>query len=353
MKQLTIPVQPAYDALLGEGLLAQAGALTAGAVGGRHVLIVTDDGVAPLYLEAARTSYAAAGFTVETFVFPHGESNKSLQTVEAVLLAADRAGITRTGLFAALGGGLVGDLTGLSASLYLRGIDFVQIPTTLLAMVDASVGGKTAVNLSSGKNLCGAFYQPRMVICDPAVLRTLSPELFAEGMAEVIKTGAICDEGLLSRIAYGDNLTGIIADCIRFKGEIVSQDEHDHGLRQLLNLGHTFGHALEKLNGYRIYHGEGVAVGMLIAAWAAEQHGLCEHGVYDELKAMLSMQHLPVTTPFTAGKVAENAMNDKKRRGDSLTLVLPSARGKSVLHPIRAIELADFIACCDGTVTGL
>ena len=353
MKQLTIPVQPAYDALLGEGLLAQAGALTAEAVRGRHVLIVTDDGVAPLYLEAARTSYAAAGFTVETFVFPHGESNKSLQTVEAVLLAADRAGITRTGLFAALGGGLVGDLTGLSASLYLRGIDFVQIPTTLLAMVDASVGGKTAVNLSSGKNLCGAFYQPRLVICDPAVLRTLSPELFAEGMAEVIKTGAICDEGLLSRIAYGDNLTGIIADCIRIKGEIVSQDEHDHGLRQLLNLGHTFGHALEKLNGYRIYHGEGVAVGMLIAAWAAEQHGLCEHGVYDELKAMLSMQHLPVTTPFTAGKVAENAMNDKKRRGDSLTLVLPSARGKSVLHPIRAAELADFIACCDGTVTGL
>ena len=349
MKQLTIPVQPAYDALLGEGLLAQAGALTAGAVGGRHVLIVTDDGVAPLYLEAARTSYAAAGFTVETFVFPH----KSLQTVEAVLLAADRAGITRTGLFAALGGGLVGDLTGLSASLYLRGIDFVQIPTTLLAMVDASVGGKTAVNLSSGKNLCGAFYQPRLVICDPAVLRTLSPELFAEGMAEVIKTGAICDEGLLSRIAYGDNLTGIIADCIRIKGEIVSQDEHDHGLRQLLNLGHTFGHALEKLNGYRIYHGEGVAVGMLIAAWAAEQHGLCEYGVYDELKAMLSMQHLPVTTPFTAGEVAENAMNDKKRRGDSLTLVLPSARGKSVLHPIRATELADFIACCDGTVTGL
>ena len=353
MKQLTIPVQPAYDALLGEGLLAQAGALTAEAVRGRHVLIVTDDGVAPLYLEAARTSYAAAGFTVETFVFPHGESNKSLQTVEAVLLAADRAGITRTGLFAALGGGLVGDLTGLSASLYLRGIDFVQIPTTLLAMVDASVGGKTAVNLSSGKNLCGAFYQPRLVICDPAVLRTLSPELFAEGMAEVIKTGAICDEGQLRRIAYGDNLTGIIADCIRIKGEIVNQDEHDHGLRQLLNLGHTFGHALEKLHGYRIYHGEGVAVGMLIAAWAAEQHGLCEYGVYDELKAMLSMQHLPVTTPFTAGEVAENAMNDKKRRGDSLTLVLPSARGKSVLHPIRAAELADFIACCDGTVTGL
>ena len=351
--KLTIPVEPAYDALLENGLLARAGELTAVAVRSRHVMIVTDDGVAPLYLEAARASYEAAGFTADTFVFPHGEPNKSLHTVEALLLAADRAGITRDGLFAALGGGLTGDLTGLAAALYLRGIDFVQLPTTLLAMVDASVGGKTAVNLSAGKNLCGTFYQPRRVICDPAVLKTLSPALYAEGMAEVIKTGAICDGGLLSRISEGADLTGIIADCIRIKGDIVSLDERDHGRRQLLNLGHTFGHALEKLNGYAIYHGEGVAVGMLIAAFAAERHGLCEPGVFDELKAMLSAQRLPVSTPFTAREVAANAMNDKKRRGDTLTLVLPAARGRSVLHPLPADALPDFIACCDGAVTGL
>ena len=353
MEKLTIPVHPAYDALLEEGLLRQAGALTAGAVRGRHVMIVTDDGVAPLYLDAAKASYEAAGFAVDTFVFPHGESHKSLQTVEALLLAADKAGITRSDLFAALGGGLVGDLTGLAAALYLRGIDFVQLPTTLLAMVDASVGGKTAVNLSAGKNLCGAFYQPRLVLCDTAALRTLSPELYAEGMAEVIKYGAICDGALLSRIARSEDLTGIIADCIRIKGEIVCQDEHDHGQRQLLNLGHTFGHALEKLNGYAIYHGEGVAVGMLIAACAAEKHGLCEEGVYEELKGMLSAQKLPVSTPFTAREVAANAMNDKKRKGDCLTLVLPVKRGQSVLYPIPANELSGFIACCDGEVTGV
>ena len=353
MEKLTIHVNPAYDALLEEGLLSQAGTLTAGAVRGRHVMIVTDDGVAPLYLDAARTSFESAGFAVDTFVFPRGETHKSLQTVEALLLAADRAGITRSDVFAALGGGLVGDLTGLAAALYLRGIDFAQIPTTLLAMVDASVGGKTAVNLSAGKNLCGAFYQPKLVVCDPAALKTLSPALYSEGMAEVIKYGAICDAGLLDRIARKEDMTGIIADCIRIKGEIVCEDEHDHGRRQLLNLGHTFGHALEKLNGYAIYHGEGVAVGMLVASFAAEKHGLCEAGVYDELKCLLSAQNLPVSTPFSSWEIAGNAMNDKKRKGDSLTLILPCSRGRSMLYPLPADSLAGFIACCDGEVTGI
>lgn len=353
MEKLTVRVKPAYDVLLKNGLLAQAGALTAPAVRGRHVMIVTDDGVAPLYLDAARASFEAAGFAVDAFVFAHGESQKSLQTVEALLNAANNAEITRGDLFAALGGGLVGDLTGLSAALYLRGVDFVQIPTTLLAMVDASVGGKTAVNLQAGKNLCGAFYQPRLVICDPDTLSTLSPALFAEGMAEVIKYGAICDGELLRRIARKEDLNAIIADCIRIKADIVRQDEHDRGQRQLLNLGHTFGHALEKLNGFAIYHGEGVAVGMLIAAWAAEKHGLCEGGVYGELKSMLAAQRLPVSTPFFAHDVAANAMNDKKRKGDTITLVLPVKRGQSALHSLPARELANFIACCNGEVTGV
>ncbi|MBQ9300754.1 MAG: 3-dehydroquinate synthase [Clostridia bacterium] len=353
MEKLTVRVNPAYNVLLESGLLRQAGVLTAQAVRGRHVMIVTDDGVAPLYLDAARTSFASAGFTVDSFVFPQGESHKTLQTIEALLNAADEAGITRSDLFAALGGGLTGDLAGLAAALYLRGVDFVQIPTSLLAMVDASVGGKTAVNLPSGKNLCGAFYQPRLVVCDPDTLNTLSPALYAEGMAEVIKYGAICDGALLSRIARGEDMTAIIADCIRIKGEIVCQDEHDHGQRQLLNLGHTFGHALEKLNGYAIYHGEGVAVGMLIAAFAAERHGLCEAGVYAELQSMLAAQKLPVSTAFAAREIAANAMNDKKRKGDSLTLVLPTRRGKSALHILPARELASFIACCDGEVTAV
>ncbi len=353
MKKLTIPVEPAYDVLLGEGLLDRAGKLTAGAVHGRHVMIVTDDGVAPLYLDAAVKSFETAGFKAETFVFPCGEAQKSLKTTEALLLHADSTGLTRTDVFAALGGGLTGDLTGFAAALYLRGIDYVQIPTTLLAMVDASVGGKTAVNLSTGKNLCGVFYQPKLVICDTAVLKTLSTPLYAEGMAEVIKYGAICDAELLDRIKRGDDITGIIADCVRIKGEIVCCDVHDNGQRQLLNLGHTFGHALEKLNKYAIYHGEGVAVGMLIAAFAAEKHGICAGGVYRELKDVLSSHKLPVSTPFSAAEIAANAMNDKKRRGGTITLVLPSDRGRSILYPVPASDLFQFIACCDGEVTGV
>ena len=353
MEKLTIPVDPAYDVLLGEGLLNRAGELTAGAVHGRHVMIVTDDGVAPLYLNAAVKSYEAAGFKVETFVFPAGEAQKSMRTAEELLLYADSTGITRSDLFAALGGGLTGDLTGFAAALYLRGVEYVQIPTTLLAMVDASVGGKTAVNLRTGKNLCGVFYQPRLVICDTAVLKTLSSPLYAEGMAEVIKYGAICDGELLDRITRGSDITGIIADCVRIKGEIVCRDVHDNGQRQLLNLGHTFGHALEKLNKYAIYHGEGVAVGMLIAAFAAEKHGICAGGVYRELKDVLSSHKLLVSTPFSAAEIAANAMNDKKRRGGTITLVLPSDRGRSILYPVPASDLFQFIACCDGEVTGV
>ena len=178
-------------------------------------------------------------------------------------------------LVIALGGGVVGDLTGLAAALYMRGIDFVQIPTTLLAMVDSSVGGKTAVNLPSGKNLCGAFYQPKLVICDMTTLSTLPKEIYAEGVAEVIKYGAICSPEILNELSSGGDMDAVIRECVRIKGEIVEQDERDTGLRQLLNFGHTFGHAIEKLNDFSIYHGEGVATGMLIAAYTAEKRGLC------------------------------------------------------------------------------
>lgn len=352
MEKLTVAVQPPYEALLERGLLDQAGCWAAQAVKGRRVMIVTDGGVPADYLHRVQASFEQAGFAAEAFTFPQGEAHKSLETVEALLNAADAAGLTRSDLFAALGGGVVGDLTGLAAALYLRGVDFIQLPTTLLAMVDASVGGKTAVNLQCGKNLCGAFHQPRLVLCDPDTLRTLSPAVYAEGMAEVIKHGAICDAALLDRIARRADITGIIADCIRIKAGVVCQDEHDRGQRQLLNLGHTFGHALEKLNDFRIFHGEGVAVGMLIAAFAAEQNGLCESGVYAELRGLLEAQQLPIRTPFTALQIAQSARNDKKRQGDTLTLVLPEKHGLSRLYPIAAASLADFIACCDGEVTG-
>ena len=351
MEKVTVAAGVPYEVLIGEGLLSRAGELAAKAVKGRRVMILTDDTVGPLYLAQAEEAFRGAGFAVSSFSFPEGEGYKTLDTVEKALEAADAAGLTRGDLFAALGGGLVGDVTGLAAALYLRGVDFVQLPTTLLAMVDASVGGKTAVNLRAGKNLCGAFHQPRLVVCDPETLKTLPPPVRAEGMAEVVKHGALGGEALLNRIIAGGSPTGLIAANVRFKSSVVSRDEKESGLRQLLNLGHTFGHAVEKLSGFTIYHGEGVSVGLMIAAFAAEAHGLCEKGVYTELRTLLRRENLPVTTSFTAKEIAAAAMNDKKRRGDRITLVLPEKRGSSRLYPLPAAELEGFIACCDGEVT--
>jgi len=353
MESIKIQTGIPYDALVGRGLLDEAGELVRPAVRGRRTLITADGHVAPLYLERTRESFRKAGFQAEIFVFPAGETAKRLSTVECMLTEADRAGITRTDFFVALGGGVTGDMTGLAAALYLRGIDFIQIPTTLLAMVDASVGGKTAVNLPSGKNLCGAFHQPRMVLCDPDTLDTLPAPVLAEGMAEVIKHGAICSPVLLDRIREGSAAGDLIADNIRIKNGIVSRDERETGERKLLNLGHTFGHAIEKLSGYTIYHGEGVAVGMLIAALAAEHHGLCEDGVYAELKELISARGLPTGTSWSAAEIAKNAMNDKKRAGDNITIVLPEKRGYSVLKTLPAEKLREWIECCDGEVTGI
>ena len=353
MEKINVNTGTPYEVLIARGLLSRCGELAAGLIRGRKAMIVTDENVAPLYLSRAEESFRAAGFEAFSFVFPAGESRKTLSTVERALNAADRAGLTRADCFAALGGGLVGDLTGLAAALYLRGVAFVQMPTTLLAMVDASVGGKTAVNLPGGKNLCGAFYQPRAVICDPDMLETLPREVYAEGMAEVIKHGALGGAVLMNQIIGGGDIEKLIAANIRLKAAVVSRDERESGERQLLNLGHTFGHAVEKLSGFSIYHGEGVAVGLMIAAYAAEQHGLCEAGVYAELKALLRREGLMVTTPYSAEAIAAAAMNDKKRRGDRITLVLPEGRGRSRLYPLPVGELAAFIACCDGAVTGV
>ena len=353
MKSVEVRTGVPYRVLVGGGLLERAGEKSQELLRGRHVMIVSDARVAPLYLSAASRSFEAAGFRVSSFTFLEGEGAKRLTTVESLLDAADAAGLTRSDAFVSLGGGIVCDLTGLAAALYLRGVDYIQIPTTLLAMVDASVGGKTAVNLRAGKNLCGAFHQPRLVLCDPDTLSTLSPAVYAEGMAEVIKHGALGGGTVLDLLAAGASLEDLIAENVRIKSEIVSRDEREHSLRQLLNLGHTFGHAVEKLSGFSIYHGEGVSVGMMIAAWAAVRAGRCDESVYRELREWLIKEHLPVTTAYTAAEIASAAMNDKKRRGDRITVVLPAERGRCELFTLPAADLEDLIAPCDGVVTGI
>lgn len=353
MESLKINTAKSYNVFIGRGLMCRSGRLTAEALTGRNVVIVSDGNVAKLYLERVRDAYERAGFRTEAYVVRPDEGSKSIAVLGGLLEFAAAKGLTRSDIMVALGGGVVGDLTGLAAALYMRGIALVQMPTTLLAMVDSSVGGKTAVNLTAGKNLCGAFYQPDIVICDMDALTTLPRAIYAEGMAEVIKYGAICSEALLDAIQRGGDMQAIIRECIRIKGEIVSLDERDRGIRQILNYGHTFAHAIEKLNNFSIYHGEAVGVGMLIAAFSAQAAGICAQSVYCELKDMLEAQGLPVHTAFTAAQVAFSAMNDKKRQGARLTLILPQRRGKCVPHEIEADALEGFIAPCEGIVTGV
>lgn len=345
---ITIPVNAStkYNVLVGKGLLAHAGELAKEVLSPCRALILTDDHVAPLYADALCASLAAAGFVPEVYVVPHGEGSKSLGTLGALLEHLAEQKYTRTDAMFALGGGVVGDLCGFCASVYLRGIPFVQIPTTLLACVDSSVGGKTAVNLDAGKNLAGAFYQPRLVICDPDTLSTLPPEIFADGCAEVIKYGVINDRELFSMLEDGISPASeqIIARCVQNKRDVVEKDEFDTGLRQLLNLGHTVAHAIEKCSNFEISHGSAVAMGTVTIMRAAVVQDLCPAVDLDALISLTKQLGLPVSCNFGADELADAALSDKKRAGGSLTLVVPYAIGDSRLCKIPATDVVSWFA---------
>ena len=308
-------------------------------------ILVSDDQVHKIYAEKVKASLAKAGFKVEEFVFPHGEQSKNLATVEKLWRYMAQKEITRSDIIVALGGGVTGDLSGFAAANYLRGISFVQIPTSLLAMVDASVGGKTAVDLPEGKNLVGAFWQPELVLCDYRTLATLPQEYVIDGMAEVIKYGFISDNELLETLRVDTNtkIEEIIARAIYDKKVLVEADERDRGSRQLLNLGHTLGHAIEKCSQFSLSHGQAVAIGMILVTKAAVKRCLCPKDVLTELLYLLTKYGLPTETAFTADEIKNAALNDKKRMGQKLTIVLPQSLGKSVLYPIAVEELEEFI----------
>ena len=345
---ITIPVNAStkYDVLVGKGLLARAGELAKEVLSPCRALILTDDHVAPLYADALSASLTAAGFVPEVYVVPHGEGSKSLGTLGALLEHLAEHKYTRTDAMFALGGGVVGDLCGFCASVYLRGIPFVQIPTTLLACVDSSVGGKTAVNLDAGKNLAGAFYQPRLVICDPDTLSSLPPEIFADGCAEVIKYGVINDRALFSMLEDGISPASeqIIARCVQNKRDVVEKDEFDTGLRQLLNLGHTVAHAIEKCSDFQISHGSAVAIGTVTIMRAAVAQNLCPAADLDALLSLTKQLGLPVSCEFSANELADAALSDKKRAGGSITLVMPYAIGDSRLCKIPAADVGSWFA---------
>ena len=341
MRTVSIDASTQYDVLIGPGLIDRAGELAARAVAPCRALVVSDSNVAPLYGERVLDSLRRAGFDAALHAFPAGEAHKDLPTLAGILTALGEGRYTRTDLVVALGGGVTGDMAGFAAAIYCRGMRFIQIPTTLLAAVDSSVGGKTAIDMPFGKNMVGAFHQPSLVVTDTDVIRALPEEIFACGAAEVIKTAVLYDEPLFSLLedgSWADRLDEVVERCVRWKRDVVAGDEFDTGARAFLNLGHTFGHAIEKCSGLTVSHGQAVAVGTLMAAGAAG----CPAEMILRLAECVRRNGLPTRCPYPAGALAEAALSDKKRAGESITLVLPERIGKCYLKKVPVAELKDW-----------
>jgi 3-dehydroquinate synthase len=306
MKTVPVGASKPYEVRIGRGLLADSGALIKEIIQPCTAVLVSDDRVDAICGKIAARSLEAQGFRVLRWTFPQGERSKNMETLARLLEFMAEHEVTRSDLLVALGGGVTGDLAGFAAAVYLRGIRYVQIPTTFLAAVDSSVGGKTAVDLAAGKNLAGAFYQPERVLCDLGVFQTLDKEVFQEGLAEAIKYGVIADRVLFDRIASGDfrdTLEGVVASCVSIKARIVGEDEFDNGSRQLLNFGHTLGHAVEKCSQLEIRHGQAVAIGMVLAARAAEKLGLTEEPCSEEIRRGFGGKRTSDPHPFGADEL--------------------------------------------------
>jgi len=330
---MTIPVRTPggeYAVHLGRGLLAQAGPLLQGQNLSGRIVLVTNLTVGDLYAASVTESLEAAAFQVATCIVPDGEAHKTLDTVRTLYDCFVEAGLDRHGAVMALGGGVIGDMAGFAAATYLRGLPLVQLPTTLLAMVDASVGGKVAVDHPRGKNLIGAFKQPALVIADPDALSTLPASEFANGLAEVVKAALIGDPAMFEQIeAHGPApLRWLIKRAVRVKVVIVEEDPYERGRRAVLNLGHTFGHALELLSGYALPHGSGVSAGLVAATRLSARMGLCDPALAARVEEVLARLGLPTTYGgHTPAQVWQAMATDKKRRGKRLRFVLPRALG--------------------------
>lgn len=339
MERIGIATRRPYDVLVGAGLLDRLGELL-GAAG--CVFVVTDETVAAYYLNKTLAALAAAGLRTESAVLPAGEATKSFEYYVNLINRFAAVPLTRGDTVLALGGGVICDLAGFAAATYLRGVRLVNVPTTLLAMVDAGVGGKTGIDLLSGKNLVGAFWQPSLVVCDTQTLATLPPQERKNGLAEVVKTAILFDPALFAALEGEEKISdATISACVRHKGVAVSDDERDNGRRQLLNLGHTIGHAVEACSGYRVPHGAAVAVGL-----AAMARGFCAPADRDRILALLARLGLPTQTPFSAAELASAACGDKKRRGDTITLVLPLRIGECVLRAFPVGEAEAIFGRC-------
>ncbi len=340
MNTVTVHASRSYDILIGSGLLPTLGTEAAKLGRAGKVCIVSETNVWPLYGSLCQASLMESEFDVVSFVFPAGEASKNGQTFLELLNFLAEHKLTRSDLIVALGGGVVGDLAGFAAASYLRGIRFIQVPTTLLAAVDSSVGGKTAIDLPTGKNLAGAFCQPSLVLCDIDTLNTLPKDVFQDGCAEVIKYGILYDPDLFAHLeekGLGFDREAVITRCVELKRDVVMEDEFDTGARMKLNLGHTIGHGIEAKSRFEISHGRAVAIGTAIVSRASR----CPDTA--RILSVLEAFGLPVRTGYSAEALCVYTLSDKKRSGGSVNLIIPRAVGHCDIVPTPVEELKSFI----------
>lgn len=340
-----------YPIRIERGCLSRCGQLAADTLRGKKICVVTDSNVGPLYANTVLESFRSVGFQAHLVTIPAGETSKTPQQLALLWEELARLGLTRADCVAALGGGVVGDLTGFAAATFLRGVDFIQIPTSLLAQVDSSVGGKVAVDLQAGKNLAGSFYQPRLVVMDPDTLTTLPNRVFADGMAEVIKYGCIWDRTFFDLLASLNGRTGvesrleqILYTCCDIKRRVVEEDEFDTGLRMILNFGHTFGHVYEKAYHYETYtHGEAVAAGMVAAAAVGQKLSKTPCGTDLQIAKVLARYGLPTSIEAPYSEYETTMALDKKSLGGDIHLILLEELGKATAIKLQKSQVLDLL----------
>jgi len=347
MKTLHVATGRPYDILIKRGIINNCGEHIRCVSKAKKAMVISDTNVFPIYGERVISSLKSSAFDICNFVFEAGEQSKKLDTIAQMYDALVNSGLTRSDIIIALGGGVAGDMSGFAAATYLRGIDFAQIPTSLLSQVDSSVGGKTGVDIPQGKNLVGAFWQPNVVLIDPDTLDTLTDHFFADGMGEVIKYGCIKNSDLFATLESKnakDIIEDIIYECVKIKRDVVERDEHDHGERALLNFGHTLGHAIEKEHNFEgISHGEAVAVGMVMITKASEAAGITPQGTVNRIAALCKKYGLPVSDNTPVKNIVESSFSDKKSSSDSISLIVLNEIGKSKIHPVKKADMYSFV----------
>lgn len=350
MNKMTISASRKYDVFVGSGILESSGKMISEILddNSSKVFIVTDDNVAALYLDTLKKSLENAGIQSVEYVVSHGEKSKNLENYIRIIQMLYDNDFCRSNAVVALGGGVVGDLAGFAAATYMRGMRLVQIPTTVMAAVDSSVGGKTAVDFEEGKNLIGTFYQPALVICDVDTFDSLPADVFRDGCSEIVKYGVLASEKLFDDISdmyeFGGKLDeDIIARCISVKKYYVESDEFDRGKRRYLNLGHTIGHAIEVCSDYTVSHGAAVAGGLILATRIALKLGICDPDCPHDIIEGLRRMGFAVEINYTAAELMRAVKYDKKRVGDSINLILPKNVGECINHTIRLDELDELL----------